>query len=97
MFSRTITRVARRAQSQALGAGFTNKHGFNTNPPPVHEFWTAWNSSVVFAFVPVFLAVGYAGKYMGSNIGGYEGLYQFASSDKSPMKELSFGEAQTRN
>lgn len=103
MFSRINTRaavrVARRFQSHAApakeeAAPFNNKYNFNIDPPPVHQYWNIRNASVLIAFVPLYLAVGYLGKYTGSELSGFEGLLDFADSEKSPLKELKFGEAQ---
>lgn len=102
MFSRVnarqALRVAKRFQSHAApetkSAPFNNKYNFNINPPPVHQYWNIRNASVLFAFVPLYLAVGYLGKYSGANLYGFEALLDFADSEKSPMKELKFGEPQ---
>ena len=103
MFSRIVRNngslMSKRFQSQAstsasAKSAFNNKYNFNINPPPVHTYWSMRNSSVLLAFIPVYLLVGYAIKYSSSGLSGYEGLYAFADSEKSPMKELKFGEAQ---
>lgn len=103
MFPRAVRNsgslLSKRFQSQAsTGASaksaFNNKHNFNINPPPVHTYWTMRNSSVLLAFIPIYLAVGYLTKSTSSELSGYEGLYAFADGEKSPMKELKFGEAQ---
>lgn len=102
MFSRAAraARVARRFQSHAPRAEkaepFNNKYNFNINPPPVHAYWNIRNASVLVAFVPLYIAVGYLGKYTGENLSGFEGLQQFATSEQSPIKELTFGEPQVR-
>lgn len=96
--TRGLLRVAKRFQSHASpevkSAPFNNKYNFNINPPPVHQYWNIRNASVLFAFVPLYLAVGYLGKYTGSNLSGFDSLLEFADSDKSPLKEIKFGEAQ---
>lgn len=98
--TRAVLRTARRFQSHAAAeekaAPFNNKYNFNINPPPVHAYWNIRNASVLFAFVPLYLAVGYLGKYTGSNLSGFGGLLDFADSEKSPMKEVKFGEPQTK-
>ncbi|CAD1812349.1 hypothetical protein FOB58_004241 [Candida parapsilosis] len=73
---------------------FNNKYHFNLNPPPVHEYWNVYNSSVLFAFVPVFLGIAYAAKYIGVNIEGNAGLLQYANGENSPLKSIKFGEPQ---
>lgn len=105
MFSRISSRtfrVARRFQSHAAqpeskAAPFNNKYNFNMDPPPVHAYWNARNFSVLIAFVPIFLGVGYLGKYTGENSGGFDSLLDFADSEKSPLKDLKFGEAQKKD
>lgn len=108
MFSRSAglraaARMSRRLQSHASHASesvkaapFNNKYNFNTNPPPIHLYWNASNSLILFAFVPVFVGIGYFSEYIGSNLRGFEGLVGFADSEQSPMKELKFGEPQLR-
>lgn len=98
---RGINRVAatksisrRFASNESTPSSFTNKYNFNINPPPVHEYWNIKNASVLIAFVPLYFAVGYVAKSIGTDLDGYEGLLEFADSEKSPMKELKFGEAQ---
>lgn len=92
--------MARRFQShaapEAKSAPFNNKYNFNIDPPPVHQYWNIRNASVLIAFVPLYLAVGYLGKYTGANLSGFEGLAEFADLEKSPMKEIKFGEPQLR-
>lgn len=92
-------RMAKRFQSHAAPAEkaqpFNNKHNFNIDPPPVHTYWNARNFSVLLAFVPLYLGIGFLGKYTGENLSGFDGLVQFADSEKSPMKTLKFGEPQT--
>lgn len=106
MFSRIVknrsaARVAKRFQSHAApeparASPFNNKYNFNINPPPVHQYWNIRNASVLLAFAPLYVAVGYLAKYTGSNLSGFDGLVDFADSEKSPMKELKFGEPQLR-
>lgn len=96
-----VSLMSKRFQSQAstgsagVKSSFNNKHNFNINPPPVHQYWTMRNSSVLLAFIPVYLLVGYVAKSAGEGLTGYEGLAGFADGEKSPMKELKFGEAQS--
>ncbi|QWW24107.1 hypothetical protein CA7LBN_002941 [Candidozyma auris] len=89
---RAVSRISRRLQSHAShssettkSAPFNNKYNFNVNPPPIHSYWNQKNSLVLFAFVPLFVGVGYLGKYTGSNTPGFEGLLEFAESESSPM------------
>lgn len=100
---RAASRMSKRFQSHAShatetvkSAPFNNKYNFNINPPPIHLYWNAKNSFILFAFAPIFVAFGYLGKYTGSNMPGLEGILEFADSEKSPMKELKFGEPQLR-
>ncbi|KAK6202735.1 uncharacterized protein RJT21DRAFT_118810 [Scheffersomyces amazonensis] len=104
MFSRGIRNsgriVGRRFQHHSAGESistkpFNNRYNFNINPPPVHEYWNYRNASVLIAIIPVYLGVAYFAKSLGENLEGFEGLRSFADSDKSPLKELKFGEAQT--
>lgn len=90
--ARSISR--RFASSESTHSNFNNKYNFNINPPPVHEYWNMKNASVLIAFVPLYFGVGYIAKYIGTEIGGYEGLQEYANSENSPMKQLKFGEAQ---
>ncbi|KAI5960919.1 hypothetical protein KGF57_001851 [Candida theae] len=99
MFSRlskriTTQRFQHTATKQASSVPFNNKFNFNLNPPPVHEYWNAYNSSVLFAFVPVFLGIAYAAKYIGVNLEGNAGLLEFANAENSPIKSIKFGEPQ---
>lgn len=87
-------RFASSASSSSKSANFSNKFNFNINPPPVHEYWNARNASVLIGFVPLYFAVGYVSKYIGTHIGGFDGLLEFADSDKSPMKEFEFAQPQ---
>ena len=73
---------------------FNNKYNFNTNPPPVHEYWNIRNTSVLLAFIPLYLTVSYLTKTGTSNVDGYGGLVEFAKSDKSPINDIKFGEPQ---
>lgn len=73
---------------------FNNTHNFNINPPPVHEYWTIRNASILFAFIPVYLGIAYLTKYSALSADGFGGLIEFAKSDKSPMKDIKFGEPQ---
>ncbi|KAI3403457.1 hypothetical protein KGF56_003741 [Candida oxycetoniae] len=75
---------------------FSNKFNFNLNPPQVHEYWNIYNSSVLFAFVPVFLGIAYVAKYVGVNLEGNAGFLQYANSESSPLKSIKFGETQKR-
>lgn len=95
--ARSTLRAARRFQSTETKAeSFTNKYNFNLDPPPVHSYWNARNSLVLFAFVPAFIGAGYLGIYVGSNLSGMEGLTEFADSEQSPLKTLKFGESQKK-
>lgn len=96
MFSRAL-RVARtttRAQSSATG--IFNKYNFNLLPPPTHAYWNIRNSSLYVVYVPLFLAVTFLGKFLGSSMTPYDSLLEFADDEKSPIKELKFGEPQLR-
>lgn len=73
---------------------FSNKYGFNMNPPPVHAYWNARNATVLVAMIPLYFGVGELSKYLGANLPGYEGVLEFADSDKSPLKSLKFAEPQ---
>ncbi|KAK6454426.1 uncharacterized protein RJT20DRAFT_130555 [Scheffersomyces xylosifermentans] len=84
--------AAAAAEPAAAKPAFNNKYNFNINPPPVHEYWNYRNASVLLAVIPVYLAVGYVAKYLGSNLEGYEGLIEFAESDK--VKDIQFGQPQ---
>lgn len=97
---RAVSRVARRFQSQASSAShetpFNNKFNFNVSPPPIHLYWNASNSSALFAFVPLFFAIGYTAKYIGANVYDFEALKDFADLESSPLKDLKYGEPQQR-
>lgn len=98
MFKRSL-QVFKRMNSHSSGltatkSTFNNKYNFNTNPPPVHEYWNIRNTSVLLAFIPIYLSVSYLTKKGTSNVDGYGGLVDFAKGDKSPMKEVKFGEPQ---
>ncbi|ODV80150.1 uncharacterized protein CANTADRAFT_25856 [Suhomyces tanzawaensis NRRL Y-17324] len=97
MLSRSLrsTRLVFKRLEHTNAGSFTNKHNFNINPPPVHEYWNYRNASVLLAFIPVYLSIGYFAKYIGANTEGYQGLQEFADNEKSPLKELKFGEPQT--
>lgn len=89
--------MARRFQSHAVKEepkveAFNNKFNFNINPPPVHTYWHARNFTVLLAFAPIYVAVGFLAKYTGENLNSFEALLDFADSEKSPMKEYKFGE-----
>lgn len=84
------------ATSATVKSSFNNKHNFNINPPPVHEYWNYRNASVLLAFIPLYFGVGYVAKYVGTNVEGYGGLLGFADSEKSPLNELKFGEPQRK-
>lgn len=77
--------IGRRFASEAKA--FNNPHNFNINPPPVHEYWNQRNATVLVAFVPLYLAVGYLAKYLGEDLGAYDGLLEFANGDDSPLKK----------
>lgn len=98
MFSRLLKRIiSKRFQHTATkqtSVPFNNKYNFNLNPPQVHEYWNVYNSSVLFAFVPVFLGIAYAAKYIGVNIEGNAGLLEYANGENSPIKSIKFGEPQ---
>lgn len=86
-----VARSARRFQST-----FTNKYNFNMLPPPVHAYWTIRNASVYLTFVPLFFVVASFGKYLGDSFTVHDTLLEFADGEKSPIKELKFGEPQVR-
>lgn len=88
---RSVRVAARRFQSTG---SFKNTHNFNTNPPPVHEYWNIRNSAVLLAFVPIYVAVGYIGKNSGEGLTSLEALKAAADSDL--VKDLGFGEAQRK-
>ncbi|CAI5758015.1 unnamed protein product [Candida verbasci] len=92
--------ILRRFQSTTTKvetAGFNNKYNFNLNPPPVHEYWNFYNSSVLFMFIPLFLSVGYLTKYMVTNLDyNFTAFRQFSENDKSPLREITFGEQQQK-
>lgn len=82
--------------TEAPVKAFNNKYNFNTNPPPVHEYWSTRNVSILLAFIPVYLTVSYFTKYGTSNAEGYEGLLQYAKGENSPMKNMNFAEPQLK-
>lgn len=88
---RNVRVAARRFQSTG---SFKNTYNFNTNPPPVHEYWNMRNSSVLIAFVPVYFAVAYVAKGSGEGLSGSEGIK--AAADAEYVKGLDFGQAQTK-
>ncbi|KAG7662842.1 uncharacterized protein J8A68_003612 [[Candida] subhashii] len=101
MFSRSLRTSGRitfkRLQHTAQAAKestFNNKYNFNLNPPPVHEYWNIYNSSLLFMLVPLIAGVGYFGKWMGSGLDGFAALLSVANSENSPMKELHYGQSQ---
>lgn len=75
-------------------AAFNNKYNFNVNPPPVHEYWNIRNCSVLLAFIPIYLTASYLTKYGTGELEGYGGLLEFAKGEKSPIKDIKFGEPQ---
>ncbi|EGV64909.1 hypothetical protein PSN45_005261 [Yamadazyma tenuis] len=75
-------------------APFNNKYNFNTSPPPVHEYWNIRNTSFLLAFIPLYFAVSYVTKNGVQEIEGFGGLVEFAKGEKSPLKEIKFGEPQ---
>ena len=91
--------MSRRFQSNISTTGsatkstFNNKYNFNTNPPPIHEYWYVRNSSVLIACIPLYLIVGYAAKYAADDIDSFNGLLGFYDKSDS-TKELQFGEPQ---
>lgn len=93
-----LARLARvpRARFQSTQAGFSNKYNFNLLPPPVHEYWNIRNSSIYLVFVPLFAGVAYMGKAIGDTFTVHDTLLEFADAEKSPIKELKFGEPQLR-
>lgn len=80
--------------STPVKSNFTNKYDFNTSPPPVHEYWNIRNTSILLAFIPVYFTVSYFTKNGAQDIDGFGGLLEFANSDKSPLKDVKFGEPQ---
>ncbi|KAI5950553.1 hypothetical protein CANMA_005213 [Candida margitis] len=102
MFSRLSKRITTQrfqhtaAKQTSKSVPFNNKYNFNLNPPPVHEYWNVYNSSVLFAFVPVFLSIAYFAKYIGVNIEGNAGLLEYANGENSPLKSIKFGEPQLK-
>lgn len=98
MLSRLLKRITtqrfQHTVTKQSSVPFNNKYNFNLNPPPVHEYWNVYNSSVLFAFVPVFLGIAYAAKYIGVNIEGNAGLLEYANGENSPLKSIKFGEPQ---
>ncbi|KAK6464707.1 hypothetical protein DFJ63DRAFT_334257 [Scheffersomyces coipomensis] len=102
MLSRGVSRIAfKRLQHTAAETtapkAFNNKYNFNINPPPVHEYWNYRNASVLIAFVPIYFGVGYVTRYLSDNTEAFGGLVEFADSEKSPLKDLKFGEPQTKS
>ncbi|WLF79562.1 hypothetical protein PVL30_003317 [Lodderomyces elongisporus] len=92
--------IAKRFQSSTTRASttkeahpFQNKFNFNLNPPQVHEYWNIYNTSVLLAFIPVFLGTAFIAKDIGSQIQGYTGLLQYADGEKSPLKSIKFDDA----
>lgn len=67
------------------------------NPPPIHEYWNYHNILVLFAVIPIMLAIGPVSQLVSNGYDGYGGLEEFADSENSPMKSLSFGEPQLRS
>ncbi|CAK9439609.1 uncharacterized protein LODBEIA_P37090 [Lodderomyces beijingensis] len=102
MFSRVSKRVLSKRFQHSTAAHaapkethpFANRYNFNLDPPPVHEYWNIYNSSILFAFVPVFLGVAYLAKDIGVNLESQAGLLQYANGDNSPLKSIKFGEPQ---
>ncbi|KAI5952369.1 hypothetical protein KGF54_003235 [Candida jiufengensis] len=102
MFTQSIKRITTKRFQHAAASTpkqspipFTNKYHFNLNPPPIHEYWNIYNSSVLFAFIPVFLTISYFAKDLGIGLEGNNGLLDFANSEQSPLKSIKFGESQT--
>lgn len=88
---RNVRVAARRFQSTG---SFKNTYNFNTNPPPVHEYWNIRNSAVLLAFVPVYVAVGYIAQGSGQGLSGPEGIKAAANAEY--VKGLEFGQPQTK-
>lgn len=93
-FKRMNSHSSGSAGASTAKSSFNNKYNFNTNPPPVHEYWNIRNTSVLLAFIPIYLSVSYLTKRGTSNVDGYGGLVEYANSEKSPMKDIKFGEPQ---
>ncbi|KAI5965272.1 uncharacterized protein KGF55_001492 [Candida pseudojiufengensis] len=100
-FSRSITTkrfqhaaASSTKQSTSHSIPFNNKYNFDLTPPPIHEYWNIYNSSVLFAFIPVFLTISYFAKDLGIGLEGNAGLLDFANSENSPIKNIKFGESQ---
>lgn len=94
--SRAVGLRAPVAQQVRLQSGFTNKYNFNMLPPPTHAYWNIRNSSIYVVFVPLFFAVAYVGKELGSSTTVHLTLLEFADDEKSPLKGMQFGEPQLR-
>lgn len=93
-FSTTMLRNTRVIAKRFQSSGFKNTYNFNTNPPPVHEYWNLRNSSVLLAFIPLYFGVGYIAKSTGSELSGFEALK--AAADSDIVKGLGFGEPQKK-
>ncbi|RLV93348.1 hypothetical protein JA1_002538 [Spathaspora sp. JA1] len=105
MFTRSSRSIVRRiafkrfqhtAESTATkeSAPFTNKYNFDVNPPQVHHYWNYHNATLLVALIPVLLGVAELGRYIGKNLSGYTSFIEFADSEKSPMKESTYGKPQ---
>lgn len=81
--------------STSTASNFTNKHNFNINPPPVHEYWNYRNASVILAVIPLYAVAAYTAKSLGADFEGFSGLLSFKKNEQSPLNELSFAEPQT--
>ncbi|EGW33016.1 uncharacterized protein SPAPADRAFT_49942 [Spathaspora passalidarum NRRL Y-27907] len=92
--SRRFQHTATAAESAAKESPFTNKYNFDLNPPRVHEYWNYRNATVLLAFIPLFLVVAELGKTAGNGLRGLSSFIEFAESEKSPMKEQTYGKSQ---
>ncbi|EMG47149.1 hypothetical protein SBY92_000027 [Candida maltosa Xu316] len=73
---------------------FVNKFGFDLSPPPVHEYWNFYNSSVLFAFVPVFIGMAYGIKFLGVSGDASDAYLRYANDEASSVMKLPFGQPQ---
>lgn len=73
---------------------FSNKFGFDLSPPPIHEYWNIHNSTILFAFVPVFLGIAYFAKYVGKTVDANAAYLGYADSEASPVSKIPFGQSQ---
>ena len=70
---------------------FSNKFGFDLSPPPIHEYWNIHNSTILFAFVPVFLGIAYFAKYVGKTVDANAAYLGYADSNHHQSAKSHLG------